>query len=100
MVNKGEIMEMNIFKSKDFLESDKKLPFVIGKDDNDKLIIEDLCEVNNLLVLGQIGTPRVPFIHSLICGLSLKCSANDVKMLLIDFMRSEPKICSGTVLKM
>lgn len=82
-------MQTEVFKREEFLKCDKKLPVIVGEDKNSKLIIEDLREINDLLVLGQTGTPRVPFIHNLITSLFLKCKPEDVKILLIDFIAVE-----------
>lgn len=78
-------MQTEVLKRKEFVNCDKKLPVIVGEDKNGKLIIEDLRDINNLLVVGQVGTPRVPFNYALICGLAQNCSPEEVKMLLIDF---------------
>lgn len=85
---KGENMETQMFKSKEFMETKAILP-VITSLNEDKIEVKDLRELGNLLVIGEMGSPRCAFIHSLICGLNLKCSPDNVKMLLIDFMGSE-----------
>ncbi len=74
-----------VLNSDQFLNNELKLPVIVGKDGYDNLIIENLCNLNNLLVVGQMGTPKVSFIHSLVCGLFLKCSPEEMKMLLLDF---------------
>ena len=47
------------------------------------VVIEDLLDINNLLSIGQIGTPRVVFTQSLVTGIAFKCSPENVKLLLI-----------------
>ena len=42
--------------------------------------------------MGEIGTPRVPFTQFFISGIGLKCSAKDVKLLLIQFGGAELSI--------
>lgn len=85
---KGENMETEIFKSKEFMETKAILPVITSQNEG-KIEVLDLRELGNLLVIGEMGSPRCAFVHSLICGLNLKCSPNNVKMLLIDFMGSE-----------
>ena len=82
-------MQTEVLKRDEFLESDKKLPVIVGQDESGKLIIEDLRDINNLLVVGQVGTPRVPFNYALICGIGQNCSPEEVKMPLIDFYGAE-----------
>lgn len=82
-------MQTEVLKREEFVNCDKKLPVIVGEDENGKLIIEDLRELNSLLVVGQVGTPRVPFNYALICGIAQKCSPEEVKMLLIDFYGAE-----------
>ena len=70
---------------KEFIECKKKIPVIVGQKENGELLIEDLLDINNLLVVGQVGTPRVVFTHLLVTGISLKCLSENVKLLLIDF---------------
>ena len=60
-------MQTEVLKREEFVNCDKKLPVIVGEDENGKLVIEDLRELNSLLVVGQVGTPRVPFNYALIC---------------------------------
>ena len=82
-------MQTEVLKREEFVNCDKKFPVIVGEDENGKLVIEDLRELNSLLVVGQVGTPRVPFNYALICGIAQKCSPEEVKMLLIDFYGAE-----------
>lgn len=85
-------MTTEIFKRKEFIESDKKIPVIVGQKDNGELLIEDLLDINNLLSIGQVGTPRVVFTQSLVTGIAFKCSPENVKLLLIQFSGAELSI--------
>lgn len=85
-------MATEIFKRKEFIEGDKKIPVIVGQKDNGELLIEDLLDINNLLSIGQIGTPRVVFTQSLVTGIAFKCSPENVKLLLIQFSGAELSI--------
>ena len=85
-------MTTETLKRKEFIESDKKIPVIVGQKDNGELLIEDLLDINNLLSIGQIGTPRVVFTQSLVTGIAFKCSPENVKLLLIQFSGAELSI--------
>ena len=81
-------MKTEVFKRNDFLECEKKIPIIVAQE-NGKLVFEDLRELETLLVVGKPGTPRCPFVHSVVASVFLKCLAENVKLLLIDFAALE-----------
>lgn len=79
----------NIYKRKEFKETNAILPAICALDINDKLIVKDLLEFKNLLVTGAIGTRRATFIHRLIYTLSLKRKSNKLNLFLMGFVPAE-----------
>lgn len=73
----GEIKKLQNFYKKDNLDG---LNFIIGLDDEDKLIQEDLRLSPHMLVAGTTGSGKTVFLHNTIKQLSDK----DIELYLID----------------
>lgn len=66
-------------------ESDKyELPLILGKDITGKTSIRDLCKIPHLLVAGATGTGKSVAINSLITGLLMTKTPDEVKFIMVD----------------
>ena len=66
-------------------EPDKyELPLILGKDISGKTIIRDLGKIPHLLVAGATGTGKSVAINSLISGLLMTKTPDEVKFIMID----------------
>lgn len=69
---------------KDLLESNARIPIIIGKDLNGTVYIDDLVEISNLLVAGTTGTGKSTMLNTLILEILYNFKSEDVKIVLID----------------
>jgi S-DNA-T family DNA segregation ATPase FtsK/SpoIIIE len=66
-------------------EQDKyELPLILGKDITAKTQIKDLAKIPHLLVAGATGTGKSVAINSLLAGLLMTKSPDEVKFIMID----------------
>ena len=61
-----------------------ELPLILGKDITGKISIKDLGKIPHLLVAGATGTGKSVAINSLITGLLMTKSPDEVKFIMID----------------
>lgn len=74
----------NLIQDKEFIESTCKIPIIIGKNFENKLIIEDLTQLPHLLVAGSTGTGKSNFLSTIIVDIVYKLNPDEVKIFLID----------------
>lgn len=74
----------NLIQDKEFIESTCKIPIIIGKNFENKLIIEDLIQLPHLLVAGSTGTGKSNFLSTIIVDIVYKLNPDEVKIFLID----------------
>ena len=66
-------------------EQDKyELPLILGKDITGKTVIRDLSKIPHLLVAGATGTGKSVAINSLITGLLMTKTPDEVKFIMVD----------------
>lgn len=66
-------------------EKDKyQLPLILGKDVTGKMIIRDLADLPHVLVAGATGTGKSVGINSMLLGLLLTKSPDELRFLLVD----------------
>lgn len=66
-------------------DSDKyELPIILGKDITGKIAIKDLAKIPHLLVAGATGTGKSVGINSLITGILMTKTPDEVKFIMID----------------
>lgn len=78
-----------------FMNSESKLSFAIGKDQNGNMIVGDLKKAIHILVSGTTGMGKSAFLHSLIVSLLYKATPDDVRFVLIDFTGAELSMYNG-----
>lgn len=74
----------NLIQDKEFVESTCKIPIIIGKNFENKLIIEDLTQLPHLLVAGSTGTGKSNFLSTIIVDIIYKLNPDEVKIFLVD----------------
>ena len=73
-----------ILNSKDFKETNHKLPLAMGKDAFGEANVQDLAAMPHMLVAGSTGAGKSVFINSILVSLLVKKSPNQMKLILID----------------
>ena len=67
-----------------FQDSDMALPFVVGRDVKDNIILKDLVKLPHLLIAGRFGSGKGVAINDIITSLILKKTPEELKFVLID----------------
>ncbi len=73
-----------VFVSKEFQESDYKIPLVLGKDISGHPVITDLGDMPHLLIAGTTGSGKTVCVNCLILSMLFKSSPNEVKFVMVD----------------
>lgn len=73
-----------VLQSDQFISSDSKLTFVLGKDIAGNPITADLAKMPHLLIAGATGSGKSVCVNTLISSILFKASPKEVKLLLID----------------
>ncbi len=73
-----------ILESRRWAESGALLPLAIGKDVSGKEIVADLTEMPHLLVAGATGSGKTVCMNSLIAGLLMSRTPDQMRLMLID----------------
>ncbi len=86
-----------ILESEDYKNLSKKmiLPITIGKTVDGKPCIDDIAPMPHLLIAGSTGSGKSVCLHSIIISLLYKCSADYMKLVLIDPKRLELMYYNG-----
>jgi len=61
-----------------------ELPMILGKDITGKVIIEDLSDIPHLLIAGATGTGKSVGMNSILAGLLLTKTPDEVRFIMID----------------
>lgn len=78
------LMLGDLIESKEYIEDNKKIPMIIGKDFNGNIVIEDLAELPHLLIAGTTGTGKSKFLSTLIVDIMYKLTTDEVRIILVD----------------
>ncbi|OGV58043.1 MAG: hypothetical protein A2283_15985 [Lentisphaerae bacterium RIFOXYA12_FULL_48_11] len=74
-----ELLESELFQS-----HKAKLPLVIGKDVGGNEVIADLADMPHLLVAGATGTGKTVCMNSILAGLLMSMTPDQLRLMLID----------------
>jgi len=74
-----ELVESNTFQS-----NRHQLPLVLGKDVNGKSIIYDLAKMPHLLIAGATGAGKSVCMNSILTGLLMKHTPDELRLILVD----------------
>jgi len=73
-----------VLESPEFLASESKLSFALGKNIGGEAIIGDLAKMPHLLIAGATGSGKSICLNSILCSILFKAKPNEVKLMLID----------------
>ena len=88
--NRRETIKIrDVIESREFIESQSKLTYALGKSVHDEIYITDLTKMPHLLIAGATGTGKSVALNSLIASILYKATPDEVKFILIDPKRIE-----------
>lgn len=79
----------DIFLSNEMQKSNALLSVALGKDIAGRPIVTDLAKMPHLLIAGATGSGKSVCINTIICSLLLRCSPEEVRLVMIDPKRIE-----------
>lgn len=74
----------NLLKSKDFKNTDAKLPIILGTDTFGNIMIKDLREIPHILVAGRTGSGKSVFLNCVLKSLKTAVPDSECKCIIID----------------
>ncbi len=89
------ILLSELLRSKQFEKSRAALPVALGKDISGQSVVVDLAKMPHLLVAGTTGSGKSVGINAMILSLLYRCTAEDVRMIMIDPKMLELSIYEG-----
>ena len=87
--NADIIYMRDIFFSNEMNESNAILSVALGKDIAGRPIVTDLAKTPHLLIAGATGSGKSVCINTIICSLLLRCTPEEVRIVMIDPKRIE-----------
>ena len=84
-----------VLESDEFINSNKKLSFALGKDISGKCVVGDLSKMPHTLIAGATGSGKSVCINSLIISLLYKYKPDEVKLLMVDPKVVELSVYNG-----
>ena len=88
-VNADVIYMRDIFMSPEMYNSNAILSIALGKDIAGRPIITDLAKTPHLLIAGATGSGKSVCINTIICSILLRCTPEEVRLVMIDPKRIE-----------
>ena len=94
-VKKDMVSLRELLESKDFIESQSKLSFAVGRDIAGKEIIGDIARMPHVIIAGSTGSGKSVCTNSIIMSILYKATPEQVRLLLIDPKIVEFKVYDG-----
>ena len=76
-------------ESEEFKKSEYRMPIIIGYDDRNNLMIDDLSRTPHILVGGMSGSGKSIFLQNIIACLTSRFTSDEVQLMLFDLKRVE-----------
>ncbi|MGE3165192.1 MAG: DNA translocase FtsK [Planctomycetota bacterium] len=74
----------DLLQSRQYRESELRIPILLGKDAAGEPIIEDLARMPHLLIAGSTGSGKSVCINSIIASFLMTRTPDDLKLILVD----------------
>lgn len=84
-----------VLESDEFVHTNKKLAFALGKDIGGECVVGDLSKMPHTLIAGATGSGKSVCINSLIISVLFKYSPDEVKLLMVDPKVVELNVYNG-----
>ena len=84
-----------ILESDDFREAPARLAFALGKDISGRIRVSELEKMPHLLIAGSTGSGKSVMLNTMIMSVLIKCTPDEVRMMLVDPKRVELGIYDG-----
>ena len=82
--SRASVFFRELVQSQEFQSGRHALPLLLGKDVNGKSIMHDLAKMPHLLIAGATGAGKSVCMNSILTGLLMKHSPDDLRMILVD----------------
>ena len=73
-----------VLESETWAQTRAALPLALGKDVGGRVLVADLAEMPHLLIAGATGSGKTVCMNSLLCGLLMSRTPDEVRFLLVD----------------
>jgi len=81
---RASVFFRDLVESEKFQKGKQLLPLVLGKDVNGESMIYDLAKMPHLMVAGATGSGKSVCMNSILTGLLMKHSPDDMRLILVD----------------
>ncbi|RKX46149.1 MAG: hypothetical protein DRP64_03655, partial [Verrucomicrobia bacterium] len=81
---RASVFFRDLVESQKFQKGKQVLPLVLGKDVNGESMIYDLAKMPHLLIAGATGSGKSVCMNSILTGLLMKHSPDDMRLILVD----------------
>lgn len=78
--------------TEEFQAARNPLTLILGKDSAGEPVYADLASMPHMLIAGAAGTGKSIFLNCLLASFFYRCQPSELKLLLIDFKRSEMSV--------
>ena len=82
-------------ESEEFKKSKYRMPIIIGYDERNNLLIDDLSRTPHILVGGMSGSGKSIFLQNIITCLTSRFASDEVQLMLFDLKRVEFEFVKG-----
>jgi S-DNA-T family DNA segregation ATPase FtsK/SpoIIIE len=81
---RSSVFFRDLIESPEFQHGKQALPLILGKDVSGESMIYDLAKMPHLLIAGATGAGKSVCMNSILTGLLMKHSPDDLRMILVD----------------
>jgi S-DNA-T family DNA segregation ATPase FtsK/SpoIIIE len=81
---RASVFFRDMIESQEFQSGTSALPLVLGKDVSGSTMVYDLAKMPHLLIAGATGAGKSVCMNSILTGLLMKHSPDDLRMILVD----------------
>lgn len=82
--SRSSVFFRDMIESQEFQDNKSALPLVLGKDVSGDTMVFDLAKMPHLLIAGATGAGKSVCMNSILTGLLMKHSPDDLRMILVD----------------